>query len=178
MSQAGKQDKPEKTKKTGLGRLLLMAMLVLIFAVALSGAGLVGWLLHKRSAPAATNLPEASAPAPAPPRVDLSRAPVFVTLDPFTVNLVPDEGNRYLQVGMALRVVDARTASNLSGFMPEIRHRVNLILSSKLPSQVITAEDRESLAKEVQAEINSVLGSAPGADGPIHAVLFNSFIVQ
>lgn len=169
----GKVDGEEKPKK---GKKLLVIILIVVLLLALVAAGVVGMLLLKRGGGAETVVPAASAPAPV--RVDLSRPPTFVALDAFTVNLAPDEGTRFLQVVMALRVADARTGDNLKGFMPEIRHRINLLLSSKLPSEVATAAGREALAKEIADEVNAVLGVPPGADGPIQAVLFNSFIVQ
>ncbi|QTQ38104.1 Flagellar protein [Aromatoleum petrolei] len=125
--------------------------------------------------------------APAVATVDLNKPPTFVPLDPFVVNLAPAEGERYLQVVMALRVTDAKTGENLKAFMPEIRHQINLLLSSKLPSELSTMEGREALAEEIVRRTNGVLGTpaaktgdgkATTPTGPIQAVLFNSFIIQ
>lgn len=170
------KEKSEEAAKPKKGKKLLIIILIVVLLLVLVAGGLVGLLLMKRGGGETADAASTSAPAAA--RVDLSRPPTFVTLDAFTVNLAPDEGNRFLQVVMALRVADARTGESLKGFMPEIRHRVNLLLSSKLPSEVATAAGRETLAKEIADEINVVLGSSPGEDGPIQAVLFNSFIVQ
>jgi flagellar FliL protein len=169
------KDKADEEAKPKKGKKLLVIILIVVLLLVLVGGGLVGLLLMKRGGQEA-DVSETSAPASA--RVDLSRPPTFVALEAFTVNLAPDEGNRFLQVVMALRVADARTGDNLKGFMPEIRHRVNLLLSGKLPSEVATAAGRETLAREIADEINVVLGGSPGAEGPIQAVLFNSFIVQ
>ncbi len=171
------KEKGEEGAKPKKGKKLLIIILIVVLLLVLVAGGLVGLLLMKRGS-GGEEADAAASSAPAAARVDLSRPPTFVTLDAFTVNLAPDEGNRFLQVVMALRVADARTGDSLKGFMPEIRHRVNLLLSSKLPSEVATAAGRETLAKEITDEINAVLGGSPGEDGPIQAVLFNSFIVQ
>lgn len=174
--EAAEAPPPKKKSK----KLLIIVLVVVVVLVLVIG-GVVGLLLMKRGA---TNDAEADAAAAgtASTLVDLSRPPTFVSLDPFIVNLAPEEGDRYLQVLMALRVADVKTGENLKGFMPEIRHRINLLLANKLPSEVATLQGREDLATQIAEEINRVLGAPPAAPGestgPIQAVLFNSFIVQ
>ncbi len=171
-------DTEEKPKKKG--KLVLIIVIVVLLLVLIVGGGLVALLMLKKGGDD-TSSSEAAQSAPAatlPGQIDLSRPPTFVSLDAFTVNLAPDEGNRYLQVVMALRVIDQKTGDNLKGFMPEIRHRINLLLSSKLPSELATAEGRDQLATDITNEINRILGAPPGMGGPVQAVLFNSFIVQ
>ncbi len=159
------------------GKKWLIILLVVVLLVVLVAGGLVGLLLMKRGGSDDANAQGGAAPVAA--GVDLSRPPAFVSLDPFVVNLSPEEGDRYLQVVMALRVQDVKTGDNLKNFMPEIRHRINLILSSKLPSEIATLQGREDLSVQIAEEVNRVLGAPPGGPaGPIQAVLFNSFIVQ
>ncbi|AYH43094.1 flagellar basal body-associated FliL family protein [Azoarcus sp. DN11] len=164
------------------GKKLLMLLIAAVLVVALLAAAAVGLLLLKKGHADAEGGEDAPAAA-----VDLSKPPTFVPMDPFVVNLAPAEGERYLQVVMALRVADMKTGENLKAFMPEIRHQINLLLSSKLPSELSTMEGREALAAEIVTRTNSVLGGAPAKQGngkatapagPIQAVLFNSFIIQ
>lgn len=168
---------PKRSKK------LLILLIAAVLVVALLAVAVVGLLLMKKSQSADTGDDE----APAVAAVDLNKPPTFVPMDPFVVNLAPAEGERYLQVVMALRVADAKTGENLKAFMPEIRHQINLLLSSKLPSELSTMEGREALAGEILRRTNGVLGTPPAkagdgksvpAAGPIQAVLFNSFIIQ
>ena len=161
------------------GKKLLLVLVALVLVIVLLGAGFVGLLLWKKSS-AAQESDEVEAVA----TFDLSKPPTFVTLEPFVVNLSPEEGDRFLQVVLALRVGDAKTGEKLSAFMPEIRHQINLLLSGKRPSELSTPQGREALANEIVERSNGVLGGGPakGADkrpnGPIEAVLFNSFIIQ
>ncbi len=102
------------------------------------------------------------------------------------MNLRRDEGDHYLQAVIVLRVSDPKLGESLKGFMPEIRHRINLLLSSKLPSELSTTEGREYLAASIVDEANTALGfpvqtdarGRTASNGPIQAVLFNSFIIQ
>lgn len=168
---------PKRSKK------LLILLIAAVVVVALLAAAVVGLLLMKKSQSAEAEGEE----APVIAAVDLNKPPTFVPMDPFVVNLAPAEGERYLQVVMALRVADAKTGENLKAFMPEIRHQINLLLSSKLPSELSTMEGREALATEIVRRTNGVLGAPPAKTGdgksaaptgPIQAVLFNSFIIQ
>lgn len=161
------------------GRKLLLILVALLLVIVLLGAGVVGLLLWKKGS-AAPDTEEVEAVA----TFDLSKPPAFVTLEPFVVNLSPEEGERFLQVVLALRVGDAKTGEKLSAFMPEIRHQINLLLSGKRPSELSTPAGREALAEEIVARANGVLGGAPAtgsgkaSSGPIQAVLYNSFIIQ
>ena len=182
---AGGEAAPKKK-----GKLLLVLVIVLLAVIILVGGGLAALLLLKNKGgdeASAEQAAAAGAPQQPPPvQVDLSKPPTFVTLDPFTVNLRREEGDHYLQVVIALRVGDAKVGDGLKGFMPEIRHRINMLLSSKLPSEVATTEGRELLAAGIMDEANAALGFPATTDargrlvsnGPVQAVLFNSFIIQ
>jgi flagellar FliL protein len=183
--------------KSGKGKLLVILLIVLIVLL-LAAVGLLGFLLlkkkgsgdgHDEPKAAEAHVPAPAAPAPAAPPpvvIDPGKPPVFVALDPIVVNLAPGEGERYLQVAIVLRIADQKFDAALKQFMPEIQHRVNLLLSSKLPSELATAKGREVLAMDIRDTINEVLGYPPrprdqqqlGPSGPVQAVLFRSFIIQ
>ncbi|QID17255.1 flagellar basal body protein FliL [Nitrogeniibacter mangrovi] len=168
------------------GKKLLIIILVVVLLLVVAGGAVVVLLLKKNQGEDGAT--DAHAKEETHLKVDLSHPPTFVTLEPFTVNLAPAEGDHFLQVVMVLKVVDPEVAEQMKGYMPEIRHEVNLVLSSKLPSEISTVDGREELAKEAMERINYVLGfekpSAeqmkrnPGPWGPVISVLFNSFIVQ
>jgi flagellar FliL protein len=165
--------------KKGFGKKLLIIVLIVVF-VALIGAGGVVWLLLQKKDDLSGTADAPQEQQQASPQVNLSAPPTFVSLDPFVVNLQQESGERYLQVIMAVRVNNARTGDSLKGFMPEIRHRINLRLSGKLPSEISNPPGQQELAREIAADINEVLGS-PAPGGPsalVHSVLFNSFIIQ
>jgi flagellar FliL protein len=89
--------------------------------------------------------------------------PVFVTLDPFVVNLA-GEVEHYLQVAMNLKVADAKVPDQVKVHMPEIRNAVLLLLSSKRAEELATLEGKNQLRAEVRTAINRALGiDAAGA---------------
>ncbi|QDF98147.1 flagellar basal body protein FliL [Azoarcus sp. DD4] len=178
---------PAAPRKSGKLLLIILILLVLVLIVVAAAVGVVVMMKSKGGNDAhGSEAAHAPAPPPPPAAVDLSKPPSFVTLEPFTVNLQRDEGDHYLQAVIVLRVADAKTAESLKGFMPEIRHRVNLLLSSKLPSELSSIDGRETLAIEIVDQSNDALGFPPPREasrraaptGPIQAVLFNSFIIQ
>jgi len=173
------------------GKMLLIVVLILVAALLLAVIGIGTLLLLRKggntSHDAAAELAPPQQVVVQPPTVDLAKPPVFAPLDPFTVNLRSAEGedNRYLQAVIALRVADQSTAEALKGWMPEIRHRINMLMSAKLASEVQDTKGREALAREIHDQLNTLLGAPPPPPdtqslvvGPIRAVLFNSFIVQ
>lgn len=174
--------------KSGKLLIIILILLVVVLIVVAAAVGVVVLMKSKGGGDshASEAAPAAAAPAPAHAAVDLSKPPSFVTLEPFTVNLQRDEGDHYLQAVVVLRVADAKIAESLKGFMPEIRHRINLLLSSKLPSELSSIDGRETLAIEIVDQSNDALGFPPPREanrrapptGPIQAVLFNSFIIQ
>lgn len=168
------------------GGKMLMIIVIVLVVVLIIVAGAIGALILMKKGGGSEGAEQAAAPVAPSTAIDLTKPPVFAPLEPFTVNLRREEGDRYLQAVIALRVSDQKTADALKGFMPEIRHRINLLLSSKLPSEVQTIEGREALAGEILDQINESLGFPPPPPGrslqasaaPVQAVLFNSFIIQ
>lgn len=157
----------------------LMRLILIAVILGVIGTGVVVWLLLQKKNELGSDEAEGEQ-VQATQSVNLSSPPVFVPLDTFVVNLQPEGGERYLQVSMAVRVNNSKTGDALKNFMPEIRHRINLRLTGKLPSEINTPDGQENLAREIAADINGVLGSplTGGANAPVHSVLFNSFIIQ
>src|SRR5206468_1618094 len=73
------------------------------------------------------------------------KAPVFVNMEPFTVNLQPENGDHYLQVGVVYQVTDDKATDTMKTYMPVIRSRLLLLLSAKRPSELATGEGKKKL---------------------------------
>jgi len=107
--------------------------------------------------------------------------PIYVALEAFTVNLVPDNGDQFLQLVLSLEVEDAQVGDQLKMYTPKLRNDLTLLLSSKKASQLITTEGKRQLAQEIKDQVNGILDPASKVkkrDGPIKEVLFTSFIIQ
>ena len=107
-------------------------------------------------------------------------APVYMALDAFTVNLVPENGEQFLQLILSVEVADIKTGDRLKSYTPKVRNNIMMLLSSKKASELLTREGKEKLASEILEMINEVLepGSAGKKDAPAKEVLFTSFIIQ
>lgn len=90
--------------------------------------------------------------------------PKFVELGTFTANLIHEEGDRYLQTTISVKLKKPELEEKVKERNPEILHRINMVLQSKRPSELSSIEGKEKLAKEIKAQVEFVLGlrkSAP-----------------
>ncbi len=102
---------------------------------------------------------------------------VFVSLETFTVNLQPEHSEQHLQTNLTLKVADAAAGDSIKLYMPEVRNRVLLLLSSKTASQITTVEGKKKLASELAAEINQPFAENSTGQS-VESVLFTSFVIQ
>ena len=91
------------------------------------------------------------------PNPSTLNAPVFVTLEPFVVNLAGDV-QHYLQVGIDLRILDDHVNDQIKVHLPEIRNAVLLLLSSKSVEDLSGMEQKNRLRAELREAINKPLG--------------------
>lgn len=172
---------PKKSKK------LLIIILAVVLLVVLGGGG--AFMMMKKGDHAED---EEAAEEPVKPKKKEKKKdgkeapPVFVNLDPFTVNLVPETGDQYLQVILSLELDDPAADAQLKMMMPKIRNNITLLLSSKKASELQPKEGKEKLAEALRDEINSAIeppirtkkGELIMPEGPVKSVLFTSFIIQ
>jgi len=129
-------EKAEEGKKKG-GKGLLIGIL----AVVLAGGGGAGWFFLKPP-----HDPDAEKLALYKP----SPEPVFVTLEPFTVNLADEGGDRMAQVAVVLQMQNAYAESELKKVMPVVRSKLLKLLSSQKSEQLLTEKGKEALAEAIK----------------------------
>ncbi len=181
-AEEGAEVAPKKSKK------LLIIILAVVLVVVLAGGGAAFMLLKKGDHEEGDEevAEETAKPKKKDKKKDAHAAPVFINLDPFTVNLVPESGDQYLQVILSLELEDATADPQLKALTPKIRNNITLLLSSKKASELLPKEGKEKLAEALKDEINSVIeppkknkkGEITASEGPVKAVLFTSFIIQ
>ena len=104
--------------------------------------------------------------------------PIFVKIDPFTVNLADDNfGSRLLYAGISLKVSSDESQEILTEHMPQVRSRLLLLFSGKQAGELITPEGKRRLSDEVAAVLSEPL-TQPQPPLQIEDVLFTEFIVQ
>ena len=130
-----------------------MVMIIgVVVLVALAGGG--GWFLSKPKHDEG-HVEEVKA---APPKT-----PIYVQLEPFTVNLQRESSDQYLQVGISLKVFEADVEAKIKTNLPEIRSKILQLLTTKTASELLTAEGKNKLVKEIITLGNATIGivSAP-----------------
>lgn len=160
----------EADKKSSKGKLIVMIVL-LLFILGGAGGGWYWWA-HVKNADEASE-GEGSAKKK---KKKKEQGPTFVSLDAFTVNL-RGEDNQLLQIAITLQLSDEEDAAKLKQYMPLVRSRLVLLLSSKRAEEILTAEGKVKLEQEVAEQIKQPFYQG---DYPleIQNVLFTSFIVQ
>ncbi|MDA8327933.1 MAG: flagellar basal body-associated protein FliL [Betaproteobacteria bacterium] len=157
-----------ETTETSAGKpkkkMLIIAGVVLILLIA-GGSAAAYFFMHKPG----NNLAVAK-------KEDL-KPPVFLPLDNFTVNLSPDDGDKYLQVTLTLQVPDEKDADNIKAHMPQVRDRVLLLLSSQKASDLLTEAGKNQLTREIISAINKPFDPA-GDPQKVSGVFFTSFVIQ
>ena len=141
----------------------------LLIAAGLVVAGGAAYVLVPRFMGSPATAEAAKAPVP--------EKPIFLMLDPLTVNLQSEGRGRFLQIGMALRVRDEQTKAQLVEFMPEVRSRLLLLLSNRAPDSIVSPEDKAKLAEEIRKALSTPL-TAGSPELCISSVSFNTFVVQ
>ncbi|WP_111414107.1 flagellar basal body-associated protein FliL [Billgrantia lactosivorans] len=106
------------------------------------------------------------------------QAPIFVKIDPFTVNLADDDyGSRLLYTGISLKVGNDETREILDEHMPQVRSRLLMLFSGKQASELTTPNGKRHLSEEVITVLTEPL-TEPQPSLEIKDVLFTEFIVQ
>ncbi|WP_110641896.1 flagellar basal body-associated protein FliL [Salinicola socius] len=147
--------------------MLLVGLLLVLLAVASSVA--VYFFLDARDD---TEAGATVDQAPSEPPI-----PIFVTIQPFTVNLQSDYGDRLLYVGLSLRVSDDATSAFLTQHMPEVRSRLLMLLSGKSAQELIKPEGKVQLKQQILGLFDEPI-TTPQPTLSIDDVLFSDFIVQ
>ena len=183
---------------------LMIIVLAAVVLLAVAGGGALFMMKQKAAAHASEDGDDhaEATPAPAPAHVDPKSPPVFMPLDPFTVNLADRENERYAQIGVTLQIDNSKTTDKLALYMPAIRNNILMVLSHKTAAELLTREGKEKLAKSILYAAVRPLGyevsedegedeaeekPAPGKKKkkkpaapvlPVKAVHFSNFIVQ
>lgn len=140
---------------------------IIVVVLIILGAGGVGaWYMNQ---PKSAHKEEAKHEAP--------NAPIFMSLETFTVNLQPDPGEQYLQVELTIQVADPAEEELIKLNMPQVRNRLVLLLSSKKSSEISTVEGKKVLSNEIISELNKPFTDA-GKPQKISSVFFTSFVIQ
>jgi flagellar FliL protein len=152
---------PKKSKKK-------LILLIAILLVVLGGGGAGAWFYFGAEQDGAQKTPKAEPPKP----------PVFLAMDQFTVNLQHENnGDQFLQVAFTLQVADQEQVEEIKQYMPLVRSRLLLLLSSKKASEISSVEGKKQLSEEIIAQIKQPF-TPKGKSHEVAGVFFTSFVIQ
>jgi flagellar FliL protein len=155
---------PELTPKSRKRKRLFLALLgITILTVAAAAAAAAVYLVRGRAQGAAV------APPPAPP--------IFISLEPLTVNLQSSGRSRFLHVGLTFKAEDDKSQARVTEYLPEVRSRILTLLSNRDADSLLTPADKTRLAAEILAAVNQPFAPTLPPQR-ISSVMFTAFVLQ
>jgi len=154
--QQPQQTEPPKKGRLVKGVIIGVSLLVVLGALAGGGAFLYGKFMGERKTAAVQ------------PAVG-----TFWPMDPFIVNLIDNNGERFLKVILQLEVNDPTAVSELEAFKPKLRDNILDLLSVKSYKELIDLGGKQRLRDEIVMRLNSFL-----TRGKVVKVYFTEFVIQ
>jgi len=154
-----KADAPAVKSKKPLFLMLGIAVLVL------GGGGAGAWYFTQPKS--AHSQAKAEPPKP----------PVFINMEPFTVNLQSEDGDKFLQTAFTLQVKDDAQVEIIKVHLPQVRSRLLMLLSGQKAADILTPEGKNRLAQEIVAQVNQPF-EPKAPPQTVTGVFFTSFVIQ
>jgi len=180
------ENEEKKEKKNGGSKLILILVILQgLTLLALIGLGAFVFLNMKKIKPVVVQPNRAIAEKSSPEEVlkeeekkeEKKKAEkgekVTYELDPFIVNLMDENGRRYLRVKMDLVLSSKKAQEEIEKKKPEIRDAILMTLSGKRFMDIASLEGKMRLRDEIKENVDKLLMS-----GKVLDVYFTEFIVQ
>jgi len=168
-------------KKSGGSNIALIIIIVLLFLL-LVGGGIAAYLLLSDDGEDVVNPDtvkteksvEEEKPAKKKKKLkDLLTVGPMYPMDQFIVNLLNENGSRYLKTTIDLEMDKQELSAELDKKKAIIRDIIIKILSSKTFEEISTVKGKERLKEEIVDQINRIL-----SDGEIQNIFFTDFVIQ
>ncbi len=177
---AEEEKNEEKAPQKSSSKLVLIIIIVLLVLI-LVGGGLAAYFLLGDNSDQQKNNEQSQAQTQAKQtkkrniarNSDLMQIGPIYPLDQFIVNLLSENGARFLKIKMDLELSGQELTAELDKKKSLIRDIVIRTLTSKTFQEVSTGKGKDKLKDELVDRINSVL-----ADGSIRNIFFTEFVVQ
>jgi len=167
-------EEEEKPEKSGGNNLILIIIVVLLVLLLIVG-GVVAYLMlsgDDEENPEAVKQEKVEKKKSHKKVDDLTVGPMY-PLDKFTVNLLSQNGSRYLVAKIDLEQENPEMTPELDSKVSLIRDIIISILSSKTVEEISTPKGKEKLKEEINNQINKYL-----EDGEVKRIYFTNFIIQ
>jgi flagellar FliL protein len=168
---------PEGKKSSSMMLIIIIVVLILVILIGAIVTILMMGGDSKTADKATEKTEKAGAEKKATPGMDESRTldkiGILYPLDTFTVNLLSENGSRYLKAQVSLELSGKELTEELDAKKAVIRDRILRILSSKSVEEVSTLKGKDQLGAQIMQELNTML-----KDGSINGVYFTDFVIQ
>jgi flagellar protein FliL len=151
----------DPTAPKGSNKKMIIGGAVALILIIAAGAGGMMFANKGKDPNAAPHLEEVKV---APPK-----AAIFVMLEPYTVNLKRENNDQYLQMGITLKVYEPSIELQIKANQPEIRSKILQLLTTKTATELLTAEGKTKLVKEIITLGNAVIGIVPPPPVAVYA---------
>lgn len=92
-------------------------------------------------------------------KIEVAKEPKFIPLEHFVGNLQPDgSGPVNFAIEITLQIFDPEIELKTKAMMPEIRSKLNLLISSKTATEMASINGKKKLAIQIRKAINAILG--------------------
>ncbi len=152
---------PEEKKGSKL-KLIIIGVVVLVL---LAGGGTAAYFFFFKAKPAAGGKKPAGQEKPA--------ITVFWPMDPYIVNLIDNDAERYLKVVMQLELSDQKMVEEMKMVNPKLRDTILDLLSSKTYKEMVDPLGKQRLRDEIAMRVNMNITT-----GKVIKVYFTEFIIQ
>ena len=161
----GDDTTPPKTKAEGRkrGTLLLIIIGLLVMTVTPTTTY---FIVHK-----------ATKPSPEEEILEkVAEQPIVMAIDPVTVNISGTRMTRVLRMQIHLVLSEPRLERVLKEMLPMVKDRIMSTAGRRTLDEMESAEDRESLKRDIALEINSLIRDR--LSGSVLDVAFSEFLIQ
>lgn len=146
-----------------------MLIIIIALVVLLAAGGAAAFFLMMKDHPPKGDHPGADASTDEGKDAEKSKLPPkFVEIGTFTANLMKEDADSVIQLAVTLKLNKPELEEKVKESIPEIQHKINMLLQSKYRSELATIEGKEKLANEIKAQVEFVLGLRKTAPA-IHA---------
>lgn len=166
----GEGEAPAKKSKT--------LLIIIIAVLALAGGGGGAYFFLKGDSGDELATADGEGEEEAEEEEEMPATPYYFSLNPpFVVNFVGKGRTKFLQVNIEGLTRNPTVKEDITTHLPQIRNNIVFILSSKRHQDLVTAEGKEALRKQLLEEMRSILVKETG-NGDIEDIYFTSFVIQ
>ena len=166
MAEKKKTEEPQAAPKNNKKMWMMIAAAAILAVGVGAGAYMLGSGQH-RLGPVGEQVAPSGGNAPA-----MAIGPM-VDIEPFIVNILDDEGTRYLKAALTLEAEGATGSQEVSQRMPQVRDAILLVAGNKTFNELRDLQGKLQLRAELLGRVNEILKR-----GQIRRIYFTEFVVQ